>query len=619
MPTPETRAKRIFAEQIQLLYSHNRDATIATVVNSLILTYIQRDVIARGVAAGWLIYMLLVAAGRAWLAYRYRQAPDAMDAADNWGNRYIVGSALQGLGWGAGGVLLFPPDLMSNQIFTIFVLAGMSAGAVAVLTPSRRAFLSFFLPTLIPLTLRLFWIGDDVHLAMGVMAVMYTAVLWATAWRMHRAILTSLTLRYENKDLIAFLTAAKDQAERLNEELKGEINQRQLAETALRHSEEQFRQSQKLEAIGKLAGGVAHEFNNLIQVIKGYCYFLFTGITGQEALRQDVEGIEQAADRAADLTNQLLAFSRRQIVVPRILDVNAAIVEQHRMLDRLIGEDVRLDVRLAPGLYHVKADPAQIGQMLLNLVNNARDAMPQGGVITIETANLDLEGRPEEEHRDIPRAAFVTMTVRDTGPGIPPEHLSRIFEPFFTTKEVGKGTGLGLSTVYGLVSQAGGHVRVASRFGEGAAFTIYLPAIDKMLARLRVEAVKADTGQVTGSESLLVVEDERGVRQVLCAALRSKGYDVLEAKDGREALDLCRSRQAPVHLLVADLVMPGMGGDELARQVVDLYPAVKILFISGYSEGTVNTRVPGLASDFLKKPFSPDTLLRKVRSLLDAR
>ncbi|MBM4133642.1 MAG: response regulator [Nitrospira sp.] len=401
-----------------------------------------------------------------------------------------------------------------------------------------------------------------------------------------------------------------------NLKLQREIDERMQAETALKQSQEQLLQSQKMEAVGKLAGGIAHEFNNLLQMIKGYCYFLLPELAKQESLRKDVEGIEQSADRAAALTSQLLAFSRRQVILPRILDLNAIVMEQHRLLARLIGVDIELVVDLAPELLRVKADPTQIGQVLLNLVNNARDAMPNGGVLTITTANRVLQENGDEEYPEIPCGVYAMLAVRDTGCGMSPEVAERIFEPFFTTKEVGKGTGLGLSMVYGLIAQSGGHIRVVSRPGQGTLMTILLPAVAQNLEAAGSSPPPA--GPLTGTETILIAEDEPAVRKLLQAALGAKGYRVLQAENGQAALRVCRDHAGPIHLAVVDLVMPEMGGRELARKLVLRYPNLKILYMSGYTDQPLDLEeLPDSRKAFLLKPFASEDLLRILRDLLD--
>ena len=403
---------------------------------------------------------------------------------------------------------------------------------------------------------------------------------------------------------------------RTNLQLQREVDEHARAQAALKQSEEQLLQSQKMEAVGKLAGGIAHEFNNLLQMIKGYCYFLLPGVAQQESLRKDVEGIEQSADRAANLTNQLLAFSRRQVILPRVLDLNAIVMEQHRLLDRVIGVDIKLVIDLAPELLRVKADPTQIGQVLLNLVNNARDAMPNGGVLTITTANRFLQGSGDEGYPGIPRGSYVMLAVRDSGCGMSPEIVERIFEPFFTTKEVGKGTGLGLSMVYGLIAQSGGHIRVVSRPGQGTLMTILLPAMAQVLETAGL--AKPSSGPLTGTETILIAEDEPAVRKLLQATLRAKGYQVLEAEDGQAALRVCRDHAGPVHLAVVDLVMPEMGGRDLVRKLVLRYPNLKVLYMSGYTDQPLDLEeLPDSRKAFLLKPFASEDLLRILRDLLD--
>ncbi|MDE3035844.1 MAG: response regulator, partial [Nitrospirota bacterium] len=584
---PASRAPQIFADQVEVLFRGARDASLVTVVNGAFIAYIQRDVVPSFFLYPCIVYLLLVALGRIWLASRYWRATDRMDEAPRWHRRYVVVTGLLGIGWGAAGSLLFPVESIAHQMFLVFVLAGMVSGAAAYLPASKPAFLSFALPLLVPLTLRLLTMGDEVHLFMGIMAVLYGAALWATAWRTHVTIVASLNLRHENRELIAYLTDAKEKAEELNEELRAEIDQRRQAEAALKQSEEQLLQSQKMEAVGKLAGGIAHEFNNILQVIKGSCYFLLPALAQQEPLRQDVEGIEQSADRAATLTSQLLAFSRRQVLVSRVLDLNAVIAEQSRMLERLIGESVKLEVNLAPELPRVKADPAQIGQVLLNLVNNARDAMPTGGLLTMTTRHLMLQGSPDDkEYAEIPPGSYAMVSVRDTGCGMPPEILERIFEPFFTTKELGKGTGLGLSTVYGLIAQIGGHIRVASQPGQGTCVTILLPEVGQVLDESASQP--SAVGPLTGTETILIAEDEPAVRKLLQGALQAKGYRVLEAADGQAALQVCQDHSGPIHLAVIDLVMPGMGGRDLIRRLVPRHPNLKILYMSGYTDQPVD-------------------------------
>lgn len=596
--------QQICAEQVRMLFSGVLVTFLASTFNACLLAFVQRDVIAPPIVYGWLAYLLLLMAGRSCMAYLYWHASEAdrIDGARRWELRFAAGAALTGLAWGAAGSLLHAADALLHQVFLVFVVGGMAASGAAVLFPRLSVVVPYVVFTLVPTSIPYFMSDDVMHRTMGGMVILYMLILLASAIRTNRTLHIALGLRYDNEALVR--------------NLRAEIAQRRQAEAALKQSEEQLRQSQKMEAIGQLAGGIAHEFNNLLQVIKGYCYFLLPGLAGQESLLKEVEGIERSADRAAALTSQLLAFSRRQVILPRVLDINAVVAEQHLMLDRLIGESIKLAVELTPDLPRVKADPAQIGQVLLNLVNNARDAMPTGGRLTITTAHLHLEGGTDDAYRGIPRGAYAKLTVGDTGCGMPPEVLDRIFEPFFTTKEVGEGTGLGLSMVYGLITQMGGYTRVASRLGQGSRFTILLPAVDQAVAESSPEQPAA--GPLTGTETILLAEDEPAVRQVVQAALRSKGYRVLEAEHGRAALTVCRNHGGPIHLAVVDLVMPELGGRDLVRALAPRYPNLKVLYMSGYTDQPVELQEsPAVRMAFLQKPFSSDLLLRTVQDLLD--
>nr|MBI3611828.1 response regulator [Nitrospirota bacterium] len=600
----DLRERHVYFEQVNLLYQASRETFLASTINACFLAYVQHEVIASSIVYGWLGYMMLTTVGRLMLVQWYWQAPRPKReaAARRWDRLYLAGTALSALGWGGAGWWLFPDASPAHQAFLAFVVGGMSAAATAVLAPRRLSMITYIGIILVPTAVRFWSVGDAIHQVMGVMTGLYLLVLLGTGARVHRTIRHSLELRYDNEGLIR--------------KMQAEIDHRRQTESALKQSEEQLLQSQKMEAVGKLAGGIAHEFNNILQVIKGYCYFLLPEVSKQEALRRDVEGIDESVDRAAGLTNQLLAFSRRQVIIPRVLDLNAIVVEHHRMLDRLIGESITLEVALAPDLPRVKADPAQIGQVLLNLVNNARDAMPKGGVATIATSQLTLRENAGEAYPGIPRGAYTVLTVRDTGCGMPPEVMERIFEPFFTTKEVGKGTGLGLSTVYGLIAQIGGHIRVASQPRQGTRFTILLPAVEQAAETAGPERPATDL--LTGSDTILLVEDEPEVRKLLAATLRAKGYQVLEAEDGQAALRLCHGHVGPVHLAAVDLVMPEMGGRDLIRHLIVRYPNLKVLYMSGYTDEPVDLQeLPDSIKAFMQKPFSSEVLLRTVRDLLD--
>jgi len=378
--------------------------------------------------------------------------------------------------------------------------------------------------------------------------------------------------------------------------------------------EEQLRQSQKMEAVGQLAGGVAHDFNNLLTIILGRGELLLTRLEPESPMKQDVDLVLKTAHRAAALTRQLLAFSRKQVLAMTVLDLNAVVGNMEQMLRRLIGEDIELVTTLAPGLGRVKADPGQMEQVLMNLAVNSRDAMPRGGQLTIETADVaDPSGRLPAGARSGPH---VMLAITDTGCGMDATTMSRVFEPFFTTKEVDKGTGLGLSTVYGIVKQSGGEVTVGSEPGAGTQFRIYLPRVEETAAASRPMSAGPDS--LRGHETILLVEDEPEVRDLVRHILDMSGYTVLEAADGSEALRIGASHSAPIHLIVTDVVMRQIGGASLGQQMRGLRPETRILYMSGYTDDAVIRHgVPGHDTDLLQKPFTAEALIRKVREVLD--
>jgi PAS domain S-box-containing protein len=386
--------------------------------------------------------------------------------------------------------------------------------------------------------------------------------------------------------------------------------------TERRALEQQYRQAQKMEAVGQLAGGVAHDFNNVLTAILGYANFMLEDLEPDHPVRADVGEIVKAGESAASLTRQLLAFSRRQILEPRVIDLNGIVTRMAALVRRLIGEDIMLVLELAPSVDPVRADPGQIEQIVMNLAVNARDAMLLGGTLTIQTGNVDLDAAFVADHPGSTAGPSVMLSVADTGTGIDAETLSRIFEPFFTTKKRGEGTGLGLSTVYGIVKQSSGFIDVESTPGRGTRFTTYLPR-----TAATVDAVMEQAGRraLTGSETILVAEDRAEVRVVARAILERHGYTVLEAADGREALAVVRSYEAPIHLLLTDVVMPVMGGRDLVNELQRTHPHIPVLFASGYTNDAIvrhGMLEPGLA--FIQKPFTPEGLLRKVRELIDA-
>ena len=399
--------------------------------------------------------------------------------------------------------------------------------------------------------------------------------------------------------------------------LANDITERKRAEEALNRSEGQLRQALKMEAVGKLAGGVAHDFNNLLTAISGHSEMCLRRLTPSNSLYRHVDQIKKAGDRAAALTRQLLAFSRKQILQPEVLDLNHIVVELNKMLQRLIGEDIALLMGLAPEVGKVKADPNQLEQVIMNLVVNARDAMPKGGKITIETSNVRLSKESADLHITIPPGNYVMLAVSDSGCGMDAETQARIFEPFFTTKEVGKGTGLGLATVYGIVKQSEGSIWVYSEVDRGTTFKIYLPCVEGYARE--VAAGTENPQSLRGVETVLVVEDEEVVREMATEILRESGYHVLEAKHPNDALILSAQHQGEIHLMLTDVVMPQMSGRDLAEQLTALRPEMKVLYMSGYTDDAiVHHGVLEEGTAFIGKPFSIDGLTRKLRETLDA-
>jgi PAS domain S-box-containing protein len=386
--------------------------------------------------------------------------------------------------------------------------------------------------------------------------------------------------------------------------------------TAQRMMEEQLRLAQKMEAVGRLAGGVAHDFNNLLTVINGHAQLLMEQASPQDPQYSHLREILKGGERAAGLTRQLLTFSRKQVLSLRSLDLNAVIGDIQKMLRRLIGEDVELQIKAGSQLGPVMADPGQIEQIVMNLAVNARDAMPRGGRLMIETANASLDERYVQAHPGATPGRYVMLAVRDTGHGMDARTLANAFEPFFTTKEPGKGTGLGLATVYGIVTQFAGHISVESEMGQGTTFHVYLPRLDQKAGAR--EEKEEPRGDVSGSETILVVEDETGVRSLIQAALESKGYRALVAGDSEEAERIAGRHQGPLDLLLTDVIMPGRNGKALAESLASSRPGLKVLYISGYTADVIGHHgVLESGVSFLPKPFTSSSLLRKVREVLE--
>ena len=395
-----------------------------------------------------------------------------------------------------------------------------------------------------------------------------------------------------------------------------DLTEMRKTEEALRKAKEQLQQARKLEAVGRLAGGIAHDFNNILTVIDGYADLVEIGLPECDPLRESVREIRTSAGRATNLTAQLLAFSRKQVLQSRVVSMNQMVRNVEKMLARLLGEDVMLQTFLPPEAGNIMADPTQIDQIMMNLAANARDAMPNGGTLTVETANRVLDNTYVNEHPEMVAGEYVMLAVSDTGEGMDRGTVSRIFEPFFTTKEIGKGTGLGLATVYGIVKQSGGYIFCYSEKGVGTSFKVFFPRVfeDRPVETPRSAGAK----RLLGTEAILLVEDERAIRNFVGIILRSAGYAVREAPDGPEAIAEASSGSCPIHLLLTDVVMPRMNGPELARYIRKIHPDVRILYMSGYTENSIVHRgILDAGIDMIQKPFNADKLLARVREVLD--
>ena len=398
-----------------------------------------------------------------------------------------------------------------------------------------------------------------------------------------------------------------------------DVTEGTLVDISERHSlEEKLRQSQKMEAIGRLAGGIAHDFNNLLTVIAGYSRMLMEHLKNDPAAQGQIKKIEEAAERASSLTQQLLAFSRKQVLQPKIINLNSLVENLGNLLERLIGEHIDLQTITAPDLGQVKADAVQIEQVIMNLVLNARDAMSAGGRLTLETGNVDLDKSYSADHPGVSPGPYVMLAVSDTGAGMTPETQARVFEPFFTTKELGRGTGLGLSMVYGIVKQSGGHIWIYSEVGHGTTFKVYLPRTEEAADSSSVGPPAASS--IRGTETILLVEDDQALRELVQSILARCGYCVVAPTDTQQAQIICEQRASGIHLLLTDVVMPGISGRALAQTILSRNPAAKVLFMSGYTENAiVHHGVLDTGTHFIQKPFTPFLLAAKVREVLDHR
>jgi signal transduction histidine kinase/CheY-like chemotaxis protein len=587
------------AEQVKTLYGQSLPVLSANVINAAIVSAVLWSSERRPLLVAFTALMALMTAARFELRRRYWRARPGADEARLWGNRFVMGSATAGLLWGAAAGLFFDGHSPVSQILIAFVIGGMGAGAAGTLSCYMPAFIAFIVPALVPLIVRTLLFGDLLHLAMGGMVLVFGLGLSMVARTTNRSILQAFRLRFENDDLVRRLS-----------ESQATLEQR-VAErsAALEKQSEALRDARRLEAVGRLAGGIAHDFNNLLTVVFAHVGFLRKEPDLAENVRTAVDDVENIAARGAALVRQLLAFSRQQRLAPRVFDLNQVVRDLQRLLAPILGAHVDLRLALGPDTLLIKADPSQIEQVIVNLVTNARDAMPRGGTLTITTSQVEVEGDAA-----VPAGSYVVLSVTDTGVGMDEGTRLRAFEPFFTTKEVGRGSGLGLATVYGVVEQSGGHISVESEPGAGTELKVYLP---RTLEELREPATQPEMAPEPRRATILLVEDEPDVRSVIDRMLRLMGHEVLAAASSDEALALWRDHARPIDLLVTDVVMAGRAGPELARLLTAELPRLRVLLISGYrAEEELPASDPAYGMDYLQKPMTFETLRQKVSALL---
>jgi signal transduction histidine kinase/CheY-like chemotaxis protein len=606
--TPAATDAAVQAEQIRTLYSQSLAIFAVSPVTATIVAAVLWPSANRRLLIAWVVTMTVVTVVRAALRHRYLRAyPSAVKTA-TWARRLVVGAFTTGLVWGLGGALLYDPRGFVPQLVLVFAIGGMVAGASGTLALHLPAFLAFAASAIVPMVLRLISEGDVPHMAMAGLVIVYGLAMWLVASNSHWAVTEAFRLRFENHELLARLSAAQVSLAETNQTLEQRVAERSAA---LERQSEALRDAQRMESVGLLAGGVAHDFNNLLTVVLGSVELLLAD-TRNPRERSRLAEIQSAAHRGAMLVSQLLAFSRRQVMLRQVLDLNAVVREVHPLLTHLIGEHIELVVSLARTPLHVEADPTQLQQTIINLATNARDAMPDGGTLTIATELID--GVPAGT--TFPADRYVTLSVKDTGVGMDAATRRLAFDPFFTTKDVGRGTGLGLASVYGIVEQSGGHVHVDSEPGRGSCFRIFLPwvAVEMTEATAIPATATAPSAGAAHPALIVLVEDETLVREITARVLGRSGYTVLEAHDGEEALQMVRRHAGQIDLVITDVVMARMGGLELARRVADERPGLPILLMSGYNTEEMPSDAPTIG--FLQKPFTPNELLQKVATLL---
>ena len=616
------RKRQVRAAQIRLLYSNVSTGIVVTVLAAPILGYVQWGVIRRSIVVVWLVYMLLVTSARFVLARRYwRTSPSGME--DRWwGVAFTIGAGMAAAGWGAAGILLYPEGRGMNQIFLVFVLGGMMLGGASLLAARSEAFLAFLLPTGLPPAIRLLLEGDEEHLVMGLLALLFTGATLTTTWRFYRTIESSLELGFDNRDLVESLQVAKDHTDVLNRNLELRVRERtaELQESTerlqeeIRHREEmeeELLRVRKLESLGVLAGGIAHDFNNFLTVVRGSIEVIKMRLTADAPAQEMLEQSMIACQRAAFLSSQLLTFAKGGAPIRRIGPV-APVIRDAVALARA-GSAVRFDVDVADDLWSAEVDAAQIGQVLHNILLNAKQATEEHGVIEVRAENVTLHGTQHPSS-----GAHVRVSIRDYGCGIAADILPFVFDPYFTTKQ--SGSGLGLATAYAIVTKHGGRLSVDSNYGEGTVVVVDLPASPNQFAS---ESPAAPRLAERGTGRVLVMDDEQPVRTLLLHVLAALGYEAMSARDGAEAIDLYEAAQKAgrgFDAVLLDLtVSGGMGGVEAASKLREIDPSAILIASSGYSTAPVMSshRKYGF-DDVLPKPWTVAQLSDVLRRMLVA-
>ena len=592
------------SEQIRTLYRQSVTVLLAHVVLGGLVSATLWSTGPRLVIGLWITAVVALTLARVELGRRYWRRRPVADEAGPWGTAFVLGSATAGSLWGLGSFVLFDGGNAMAQLLVTFAVGGMCAGAAGTLACYLPAFRSYVYPSLGLLIVRTIAIGGPHHVVIGGMLIVFGLAMAVAARTTHRSITEAFRLRFENETLLARLSEAQRTLQETNHSLEQRVSERTAA---LERQGEALREAQRLESVGRLAAGIAHDFNNLLTVVLANTTLLLRERRMDDRSLNAVEEVKTAATRGADLVRQLLAFGRQQRLAPQVIDLNAVVANLGPLLARLIGGHVRITVALAPGKAHVKTDRSQIEQVIVNLVTNARDAMPEGGHLAIETALQPAPGGVE--------GMWVVLTVTDTGLGMDRQTRQRVFEPFFTTKPFGKGTGLGLATVHGVVEQSGGRVAVESEPGAGSCFRVYLPLTTEA-ETVDERSPQAAVGDVRGT--ILLAEDDPDVRSVIERVLLDAGHVVIAASGGAEALERAHLHQGPIHLLVSDVVMPDFGGAELARRLLVERPGLRVLFVSGYiPDGNLLPNDPAHIVEYLAKPVTSDRLQRKGAALLD--